>query len=139
MSFIDDILTGKNIPSAGYIEFLSSDHIRYHNGIDVSGHNYNCHRKIKIENSITQSDGYTVTIFNEDGVHPIWRTNVQMSPKRMRIVRASSSCIEFRGCGTDSMGFSFSDYGLTVYHQGKEITKCVLHLFAKGTDIEYLR
>ena len=97
MSFIDDILTGNNNPSAGYIEFLSSDHIRYHNGIDVSGHNYNCHRKIKIENSITQSDGYTVTIFNEDGVHPIWRTNVQMSPKRMRIVRASSSCIEFRG------------------------------------------
>ena len=89
MSFLDDVLTGNNTPSEGYIEFLSSVHIRYQNGIDVSGHNYNCHRKIKIENSITQSDGYTITIFDEDSVHPIWGNKVQMSPKRMQIVKIS--------------------------------------------------
>mgnify|MGYP001773444692 CR=1 FL=1 len=138
MSFLDDVLTGNNTPSEGYIEFLSSDHIRYQNGIDVSGHNYNCHRKIKIENSITQSDGYTITIFNEDSVHPIWGNKVQMSPKRMQIVKISSSCVEFRGCGTDPMGFPFSNYGLSIYHQNRKITKCVLHMFAKNVDIEYL-
>lgn len=139
MSFLNDLLSGQAFPTKGFVEFCSNDHIRYQNGIDVSGHNYNCHRRIRIENSITGNEGYTVTIFNEDGVHPLWGNNVQMSPKQMRIVKQKDDCIELRGYGTDAMGFPFDNYGMSVYHDGNQIMKCVLHMFDRKTDLEYLQ
>lgn len=47
-TFIDDFFQGSNTPQHGMIEFKSTDHIRYANGIDISGHNYNCKRRIRI-------------------------------------------------------------------------------------------
>ena len=138
MSFIYDLLSGSNNPSEGFVEFLSSDHIRYQNGVDVSGHNFNCHRKIRIEKSITGTDGYTVTIFNDDGLHPLWGNNVQMAPKKMCVVNKTDSIIELRGFGTDAIGFPFSNYGMTLFHDGRQLVKCVLHMFDRGVDLEYL-
>lgn len=139
MSFLKDLLSGTNYPIDSYVEFHSSDHIRYQNGVDISGHNFNCHRKIRIEKSITRNEGYSVTIFNEDGIHPMWGNNVQMSPKKMRIVKLTSDCIELCGFGTDPMGFPFDGYGMSIFHNGNEITKCILHMFDRGVDIEYLQ
>ena len=67
MAFLQDLISGSNYPSSGSYEFKSSDHIRYQNGMDVSGHNYNCHRTVKIEKNISGNKGYTVTVFNDDG------------------------------------------------------------------------
>lgn len=39
------------------IVFDSSDHIRFQNGQDFSGHNYNCHRRITIEKNIEDAEG----------------------------------------------------------------------------------
>lgn len=139
MSFFKDLLLGNNSPEDGFVEFLSSDHIRYEKGVNVSGHNYNCHRRIRIEKSITGNEGYSVTIFNEDSIHPMWGNNIQMAPKGMRVVKQESGCVELRGCGNDSMGFSFDGYGISVFYCDNQIIKCVLHMFDRGVDLEYLQ
>ncbi|MGP1393409.1 MAG: hypothetical protein ACTTK1_05520 [Candidatus Cryptobacteroides sp.] len=138
MSFLDYLLSGSNNPPAGEFIFASDDHVRYQNGQNVSGHNTGCHRSVKIEKNISGGEGYSVTIYNDDSVHPLWGNNVQMSTKRMRVSKKSSSCIELVGYGTDSFGCSFSDYGLSVHLQDGRVYKCVLHMFDRNVDIEYL-
>ena len=148
MSFLQDLLSGNNNPTDGSIEFKSSDHVRYQNGVAVSGHNPNCHRTIKIEKNITGNKGYTITVFNDDSIHPVWRDNIQMSPKRMEIIHVEYDKVLLRGYGYDEnavrMGIpkevaSFTNYGLTVHLNNGEIDICVLHLIGKDVDIVYYR
>ena len=110
---IDDIIAGNNNPSEGKVIFDSSDHIRFQNGIDVSGHNYGCNRRFEIEKNIEGGEGYTVTMYNLDGNHPLWQNNIQMAPKRMRIVSVNDNIVEMRGYGYDenalAMGVPLSD------------------------------
>ena len=127
---------GRNLSK---IRFTSTDHIRYENGRDVSGHNVDCKRGIQIEPNIRGGEGYTVTIHNLDGPHPVWGNNVQMAPKQMRVVRETASEVELRGFGHDPMGFSFSDYGLTLHFNGDEVERAVLHMHDRNIDIEYLK
>lgn len=132
------LLTGNNNPPNGRLEFDSTDHIRYQNGIDVSGHNYNCHRKIVIEKNISGGEGYTVSIYNMDGIHPLWGNNVQMSPKRMKIVQNTDDFVELRGYGADQMGASFSNYWITIEWIGTHITRVKLDMFDREVSILYL-
>lgn len=136
---IDALLQGSNNPIGHHYEFKSSDHIRYENGVDVSGHNYNCHRTIKIQKDIKGRKGYTVSVLNDDGVHPLWGNNVQIAPKPMRIVSSTYDKIELKGCGEDDFGTSFADYGLTLIRDESVITSCILHMFDRHVDIEYLK
>ena len=101
LDFLSNIIKGDNNPPNGKIVFDSSDHIRFQNGQDFSGHNYNCHRRITIEKNIEDAEGYTVTIYNMDGMLPLWQNNIQMSPKQMKIVNKQENIIEFRGYGYD--------------------------------------
>lgn len=48
-SFIKYLLEGNNQPSDGQVVFDSSDHVRFQNGQNVSGHNYGCNRRLVIE------------------------------------------------------------------------------------------
>jgi len=121
------------------LKFLSTDHIRYQNGVDVSGHNFNCKRGIKIETNINGDVGYTVTMHNMDGNHPVWGDNIQMAPKQMKIIDSANSKTVLRGFGQDAMGSPFSDYGITIYHPQVEVDKIVLHMHDRGVDIEYLK
>ena len=114
--------------------FHSSDHIRYENGIRVSGPHGGAPRAIKVEPNITGGDGFTVTLFNTDGE----QATVQMAPKQMKIQSANNEKIELVGYGTDQMGTSFSNYGLSIYHNQGKLTKCVLHMYDRNVDIEYL-
>ena len=63
LDFLSSIIKGDNNPPCGKIVFDSSDHVRFQNGQNVSGHNYNCHRRITIEKNIEGAEGYTVTIW----------------------------------------------------------------------------
>jgi len=114
--------------------FHSTDHIRYENGIKVSGPHGGAPRAIKVESNITGGDGLSVTLFNTDG----GQATVQMAPKQMKIQSADSECIKLVGFGTDQTGASFSDYGLSIFHSDGKITKCILHMFDRDIDIEYL-
>ncbi len=120
------------------IRFISTDHIRFQNGKDVSGHQYGNQRGIEIKKQ-SGSDYYIVTIYNFSNGHPIWGNNIQMAPKIMKIISDSPSQIEFRGFGTDITGAEYSDYGITLYFKDKEIDKAVLHLLDRGIDIEYYK
>lgn len=132
--------------------FTSSDHLRYENSILVSGPHGGARRAIKVEPNIDgcegydirKGDGYIVTTFNLDGVHPVWQNNVQMAPKPMRIISESDTSIVLRGYQTKAkspfgwVDFEGQDYGLTIYLDGSKIAKCILHLHDRKVDLEYL-
>ncbi len=147
-NFIRDILKGNNYPSIGSISFDSSDHIRFQNDNDVSGHNYGCNRRLVIEKNIQGGEGYTVSMYNLDGMHPLWQNNVQMSPKRMKIVAVKGNIIELRGYGYDenalAMGApleaaSFENYGVVLMIEDNEIVRAQLNMFDRNVSIVYLQ
>ncbi|WP_295676729.1 hypothetical protein [uncultured Mucilaginibacter sp.] len=111
--------------------FESSDHIRYENGIHVSGPHGGAKRVIKVSPNQTGGEGYSITIFDSIG-------NTQMSTKQMRITSTESSTIILKGFGNDEHGFTFSDYGLTIHHNDGQMIKCTLHLFDRNVIIDYL-
>ncbi len=114
--------------------FQSSDHLRFENGRHVSGPHGGAPRAVKVEANINGGEGYTVTMFNTDG----GRAVVQMAPKQMKLIGADNSKIVLKGFGRDSMGSSFADYGLTIFHNEGNIGKLTLHMFDRGVDIQYL-
>lgn len=148
LDFLSNIIKGDNNPPNGKIVFDSSDHIRFQNGQDVSGHNYNCHRRITIEKNIEGGEGYTVTMYNMDGVHPFWQNNIQMSPKRMKIVNKHENIIELRGYGYDenALAFgapmeaaSFANYGVVIKIENNHIVLAQLNMFDRHVSIVYFK
>lgn len=118
--------------------FKSSDHLRYENGRHVSGPHGGAGRVVKIESNINGGEGYTVTIYNLDGNHPLWQNNVQMAPKQMKVIEQTNDQIVLLGYGKDPMGNSFADYGLTIKIKNGELENCILHMHDSGVDIKYL-
>jgi hypothetical protein len=118
--------------------FHSSDHLRYEEGIHTSGpHENGARRAMKIERK--DNNKYIVTIFNLDGVHPLWRNNVQMAPKQMEIIRAEEFLTELRGYGRDFLGNSFEDYGVTIEHSKNGIEHVTLNILDRNINIKYLK
>jgi hypothetical protein len=146
--FIQYLIDGNNYPPAGYVSFDTSDHIRFQNGQDVSGHNYGCNRRFVIEKNIEGGEGYTVTMYNLDGHHPFGKNNIQMAPKRMHIVSTSENVVELRGYGYDEnalvMGAplsdaSFANYGIVLLIEGTEIKRIQLNMYERNISIVYLK
>ena len=148
LNFLSSIIKGDNNPPCGKIVFDSSDHVRFQNGQNVSEHNYNCHRRITIEKNIEGAEGYTVTMYNMDGMHPLWQNNVQMAPKRMRIVNVDRNIVELRGYGYDenalAMGApleaaSFENYGIAIMIENDAIVRAQLNMYDRNVSIVYLK
>lgn len=138
-SFVRYLLEGNNYPSNGQVVFDSSDHIRFQNGQNVSGHNYGCNRRLVIEKNIQGDEGYTVTMYNLDGIHPLWQNNVQMAPKRMRIINVAGDIVQLRGYGFDMMGASFADYGVSLLIENGVISRTQLNMYDRNISIVYLK
>lgn len=136
---IKSLIENDNHPSEGIYEFDSSDHVRFQNGQAVSGHNYGCNRRISIEKNINGGEGFTVTIYNLDSIHPLWGNNVQMAPKQMRIIKSLENVVELRGFGKDRLGATFSDYGILVMIESNEIVRVQLNMIDRNTSIVYLK
>ena len=137
--FIKNLIEGNNFPTKGSVAFTSSDHVRFQNNQDISGHNYGANRRLVIEKNIEDGEGYTVTMFNLDGIHPLWQNNIQMSPKRMRITNVSDNIVQLRGYGYDSMGTSFADYGVVLLIENEEIIRAQLNMYDRNISIVYLK
>ena len=147
-NLLDYILEGdNNPPQLEDVIFDSSDHIRFKNGRDVSGHNYGCHRRVIIQKNTEGGEGYIVTILNMDGIHPLWGDNVQMSPKRMKVIKSERNHVELRGYGYDEKALasgappeiaSFADYGMVLTIQNEEIISAKLNLYDRDISIVYL-
>ena len=133
-SFVRYLLEGNNYPSNGQVVFDSSDHIRFQNGQDISGHNYGCNRRLVIKKNIQGEEGYTVTMYNLDGVHPLWKNNVQMAPKRMKIVNVNALAI-----GAPLQAASFENYGVAVMIEDDSIVRAQLNMFDRNISIVYLQ
>ena len=143
-AFIEGLLKGNNNPIQGKIEFKSSDHIRFQNGQNVSGHNYGCVRKLVIEKNIMNKEGYTVYIYNMDSVNPQY----QMSPKPMKVIKVDGNMVELRGFGYDekavAMGVpvnmaSFEDYGVIIMIENYEIIRAQLNMYDRNISLLYLK
>lgn len=137
--FLNSLLAGSNNPPEGSVVFDSSDHIRFQNGQNVSGHNYGCNRRLMIEKNIEGGEGYTVTMYNLDGVHPLWQNNIQMAPKRMKVISVNDNIVELRGYGFDQLGGNFADYGVVLLIEDSEIIRLQLNMFDRNTCIVYLK
>lgn len=137
--FIESLKKGNNNPPEGSICFTSSDHVRFQNGQDVSGHNLGSNRRLVIEKDIEGGEGYTVTLYNLDGIHPLWQNNVQMAPKRMRIVKVDNNIVQLRGYGFDRMGASFADYGASLLIDNEDISRVQLDMYDRNISIVYLK
>ena len=133
------LLEGNNYPTEGNISFDSSDHIRFQNGQNVSGHNYGCNRRLVVEKNIHGEEGYTVTMYNLDGIHPIWQNNVQMAPKRMRIINVDNNIVQLLCYGFDVMGGSFADYGIVLLIENEAISRVQLDMYDRNVSIVYLK
>jgi hypothetical protein len=147
IDFLKALLSGSNNPPIGSVTFDSSDHVRFQNGRDVSGHNYGCNRRLVIEKNIQGGEGYTVTMYNLDGMHPFWQNNVQMAPKRMKIINVDENIVELRGFGYDENALaigapleaaSFENYGIIVMIDNEEIKRAQLNMFDRNISIVYL-
>lgn len=134
-----DLICGNNNPVDDVLIFESSDHVRFQNEIAVSGYNKGCYRNIEFKKNIEGGIGYTITIYNMDSLHPFWNTNIQMSPKRMKIVHTSDNLVELRGYGCDALGNTFADYGVVFMHNGIEIERVQLNMYDRHISIVYLK
>ena len=124
--------------------FNSSSHIRYENGRPVSGLRVYASRSIKVESDTRGKDGYILTIFNNEGNHPLHGNNMQMAPKPMKVISSSSNKTELRGFGADPrlMGNpvgNYSNYGITIFHTNNSIDKIILHLHDRNIELEYFK
>ena len=118
--------------------FKSSDHLRYENGRHVSGPHGGAGRAVKVEPNLNGGEGFSVTMYNLDGNHPVWQNNIQMAPKQMKVIEQTNDKIVLLGYGHDEMGASFADYGLTIKLKNGALENCILHMHDRGVDIEYL-
>lgn len=136
---------GSNNPTEGQLHFNSTRHTRFQ-GQDQLPESI-CNRQIQIEKNVRGQRGYTVTIFNKDGNHPVWGSNVQMAPKPMEIVAYSPRRVELRGYGYDQQALalgvpehdaSFASYGLEILLSSDgRVEQCNLLLHDRNVRMEY--
>ncbi|MBR6104067.1 MAG: hypothetical protein IKP81_03330 [Paludibacteraceae bacterium] len=143
-NFVHNLLNGDNNPLEGSFVFHSNTHQRYENYCPVRGEQ-RCNRDVIIERNISGGIGYSITVKNPD-ISGGWGST-PMSTKPMKIISASDDEVELRGYGYDKFAYetigapmsdaTFENYGMTIYHDGQEITHCVLHMIERNVDIDY--
>jgi hypothetical protein len=121
------------------LRYHSKDHLRYENDRHVSGPHGGAGRGIEVVPNFKLKEGYLVTVYNQDGIHPVWGNNIQMATKQMKVINKTENEIQLRGFGTDPMGNSFSDYALSIHISGNDIEYIKLHMLDRGIEIKYLK
>lgn len=116
-------------------KFLSDDHTRIENGQPTNANNKGAWRGVRIKTS--DNSTFYVTMYNMNENHPIWGDNIQMAEKRMKLIDENNDKIILRGFGTDAMGASFADYGLTLHKSNGNVYKVTLHMHDRKIDIVY--
>lgn len=116
-------------------KFLSDDHTRIENGRPTTANNKGAWRGIRVKTSDNAT--FFVTMYNMNENHPVWGDNIQMAEKRMKIIEENNDKIVLRGFGTDAMGASFADYGLTLHKSNNNVKKVTLHMHDRNIEIAY--
>ncbi len=124
------------------IYFKSSRHTRFNPG-DNSGILYeNCNRAVEIKPDTDFENSYFVTIYNLDSVHPQWGDNIQVAPKRMKVIESSDKHFTLCGYGDDPMLAGRpqqiqSYYGIRVILNGNNITCISLYYHDRNVRLDY--
>jgi tetratricopeptide (TPR) repeat protein len=139
MGLFDFFKSDENKPSIDLkdFKFLSDDHIRIENGRSVNTSNKGAFRGIRVKTS--DNSTFYVTMYNMDENLPVWGDNIQMTEKKMKLVVELNDKIILRGFGTDAMGASFADYGLTLHKSNDNVDKVTLHMHDRNIDIVYVK
>ena len=116
-------------------KFLSDDHTRIENGRPTNVNNKGAWRGVRIKTPDNKT--FFVSMYNMNENQPIWGDNIQMAEKRMMILDDNDSKIVLRGFGTDAMGASFADYGITIHKLKQDVNKITLHMHDRNIDIVY--
>lgn len=137
MGLFDFLKSDSNKPSIDLTDFkfLSDDHTRIENGRPTQANNKGAWRGIRVKTS--DNSTFYVTMYNMNENHPVWGDNIQMAEKRMKILEETNDKIILRGFGTDAMGASFADYGITLHKLNGAINKITLHMHDRNIDIVY--
>jgi hypothetical protein len=126
------------------IYFKSSDHKRYNGGVLGAGDYRGCMRAIEVKADPDYERSYIVTLYNLSGIHPQWGDNIQIAPKRMRVVSASPTEVTLRGYGDDPMLAGRppqiqKDYGITIHSQNGGIEYISYHYHDRDVRIDFLK
>ena len=116
-------------------KFLSDDHTRIEKGRPTTANNKGAWRGIRVKTSDNQT--FFVTMYNMNENHPVWGDNIQMAEKRMKVIEENNEKTILRGFGSDAMGASFADYGLTLHKSNNIVNKVTLHMHDRSIDIVY--
>lgn len=119
-------------------KFTSGRHSRFENG-KITGSIDDCWRGICVKANSAFLNSYLITTYNLDDNHTFWGNNIQMSPKQMKIENKSGKKIVFRGFGNDVMGNPFSDYGLILLVENNVVTKVILQMLDRNTELHYIK
>jgi tetratricopeptide (TPR) repeat protein len=132
-----DFISNSKTPSIDLTDykFLSDDHDRIESGSIKKANNKGAWRGIRIRTSDNKT--FYVSMYNMNGNHPVWGDNIQMAEKCMKLIQETEERLSFRGFGKDSMGASFSDYGISLHKSGKMVNEVTLHLHDRNVDIVY--
>lgn len=120
--------------------FYSGHHYRFEQGSEVGGGAVK--RVIRIQDSISGNEGYSVTIYDTEEDNSLREDRVSMSTKPMKIVASSPTETEMCGWGVYTVPLAgiqipYSNYGLTIYHPYGQVEEIVLHMFDRNVDIKY--
>jgi len=124
--------------------FRSTDHKRYNSGVPSGGDNRGCNRAIEIKPDTQYDESYFVTLCNLDGVHPDWGDNIQIAPKRMKVVMSSKDTITLRGYGADPMLAGRppqiqENYGITLHLKDDAVDHISYHYHDRNVRIDFLK
>lgn len=139
MGFFDFLKFGSKKPSFDLrdYKFISDNHLRLENLQQVDVDNKGSWRGIWIQSKDNLI--FNVTIYNLTGNHPVWVDNIQMATKIMKFVEETDMRISLRGFGNDSMGASFSDYGISLYKFEQDINSIHLCMYDRNITIAYMK
>lgn len=123
--------------------FLSNFHTRFQNGqiikatsSDSEGRNF-ANRLIQVKENSQNSKLIDVTISNLDENVPE-QLKVSMSTKTMKLIGANNGVFEFRDFTKSWLGSEqLGDYGIVLSIDHRGITKCVLKLHDRNTELHY--
>lgn len=126
----------KNLTALSNFKFVSSRQSRFERGVKTATVD-DCWRGIQINKNGAGDNSYSLTIQSLGDQKSSWGDNIRMSIKQMKIGSMSRNKLELCGYGDDSMGVSFSDYGITVLLEKNRIVKIILKYFYRNSELHF--
>jgi len=108
------------------LKFISDDHVKFKNKIEIPEHNSNCWRGLRIQASSLSSKTYTFTLYNLDQDHDLWEENIAMPPKQMHLIEVNLEKIVLQTNEKQVSAIPFIQDRLTIHLESGTIDRITL-------------